>query len=85
MENPEHSHTDFPTYVTMLRLLVNLDPTTCDTAQLLKDLHRAKWIDNMTTELGLHRFPTLGIHRAEIINALASMLHGPLAKINSHV
>lgn len=77
--------------VTMLRLLVNprLDKhSTQFVAQadflnvFQKDLQRAKWLDDETTDLGLSRYPSLGIGKAEIITALCSMLHGPLSKQN---
>jgi glutamate dehydrogenase len=48
---------------------------------LSSDLKRAKWLDNETTDLGLHRHPTLGLDKAEVITAFCSMLHGPLNKV----
>ena len=50
---------------------------------LRRDLKRAKWLDNETTDLGLYQFPSLGLDRAEVITALCSMIHGPLYKENS--
>eukprot|EP00596_Hydrurales_sp_CCMP1899_P000433 CAMPEP_0119043108 /NCGR_PEP_ID=MMETSP1177-20130426/17647_1 /TAXON_ID=2985 /ORGANISM="Ochromonas sp, Strain CCMP1899" /LENGTH=989 /DNA_ID=CAMNT_0007010475 /DNA_START=132 /DNA_END=3098 /DNA_ORIENTATION=- len=82
----EHSSAEMPAVVTMLRLLVSPDPLGKgkEVADLLKkDLKRAKWLDDSTTDLGLIRFPWLGTEKAEIINAFCSMLHGPLAKIDS--
>lgn len=45
-------------------------------------LKRAKWLDSETTDIGLSKYPAMGIDKAEVITALCSMLHGPLAKIN---
>lgn len=86
---PENSTPEIPSNVTMLRLLVNSLPGTPDLnvdeefAQVLaRDLKRAKWIDNETSELGLYRHPQLGLQKAEVITAFVSMLHGPLYKID---
>lgn len=84
---PESSIPEIPGYVMMLRLLVSPNAGVPDLnnnkefAQTLKrDLARAKWLDNETTELGLYRHPWIGLEKAEVITALGSMLHGPLFK-----
>lgn len=88
VEAPEGSTLE--SSVTILRLLVSpLDEsknlnTNPDFARIIKkDLKRAKWLDNSTTELGLTLHPSLGLEKAEVITALCSMLHGPLFKIDS--
>mmetsp|Transcript_19339 Transcript_19339/g.32807 ORF Transcript_19339/g.32807 Transcript_19339/m.32807 type:complete len:724 (+) Transcript_19339:132-2303(+) len=75
--------------VTVLRLLVtanegarNLNTDTEFRDILSRDLKRMKWLDNTTTELGLHQQPTLGLVKAEVITALTAMLHGPLYQTN---
>lgn len=71
-------------YVTMLRLLVDLNEVKDDKLpQLVKDLKRAKWLDESVTDLGLVRYPDMGLGKAEVIIALCSMLHGPLSKIDN--
>ena len=79
-------------YVSMIRLLVNPDPAVHSTSfisqndfknQLKADLKRLKWLDDATLNLGLIKYPQLGLEKAEIITAICSMLHGPLSKINS--
>jgi len=78
-------------YVTMLRLLVNPDPVQHSTKfisqtqfhdVLKRDMKRLKWLDDQTLDLGLYRYPSLGLEKAEVVTALCSMLHGPLSKIN---
>jgi len=76
-------------YVTMLRLLIDLDSSTRpieNTEEFLttlsRDLKRAKWLDDDATELGLIKYPSLGVEKAEVITAICSMLHGPLSKLN---
>jgi hypothetical protein len=54
-------------------------------ADLQRNLKRAKWLDDETTELGLRKFPWLGVEKAEVITALCSMLHGPLSKEDPQV
>lgn len=89
---PESSIPEIPGYVTMLRLLVTpAKPETPDlnadkefTRALARDLRRAKWLDNATTEFGLHQHPHIGLEKAEVITAFCSMLHGPLFKEDSN-
>jgi hypothetical protein len=50
-------------------------------ASLINDVKAAKWLDPSTTDLGLVKFPEIGVRRAEIITAMCGMLHGPLSKI----
>jgi len=77
--------------VTMLRMLVHPDLSRHSTQHIAqtdflnvmkKDLQRAKWLDDETTEMGLTRYPSMGLGKAEVITALCSMLHGPLSKQN---
>ena len=85
---PESSIPEIPGFVTMLRLLVspasagavNLNTDKQATRILARDLKRAKWLDNQTTELGLYQHPHIGVEKAEVITAFCSMLHGPLFK-----
>lgn len=86
---PEISIANIPGQVTLLRLLVsplnesnNLNNNAEFANTLVRDLKRAKWFDNSTTELGLEKHPHLGLDKAEVITALGSMLHGPLFKID---
>lgn len=87
----DDSTADAANSVVMLRLLVspvdaksNLN-TNSDFAEVLRsDLQRIKWLDNATTELGLTRYPSLGLDKAEVITALCSLLHGPLFKQDAH-
>lgn len=60
--------------------LFNLNTNAEFARTLSSDLKRAKWLDNETTDLGLNRFPKLGLAKAEVITAFCSMLHGPLHK-----
>lgn len=90
IDNPESSTPELSGNVTMLRLLVSaskegidLNPEGEFMSILRRDLKRAKWLDNETTDLGLYQFPSLGLDRAEVITALCSMIHGPLYKENS--
>jgi glutamate dehydrogenase len=90
VECPEISTADIPGQVTILRLLVspldeskNLNTNTGFADVLARDLRRAKWFDNTTTDLGLTKHPHLGLDKAEVITALCSMLHGPLFKLDS--
>lgn len=78
---------DMPGYVTMLRVLLtdtvtnsSLDLKSENVKNLLNDIRRSKWLDDEVVDLGLKRFPSLGIEKAEIITAYCSMLHGPLSK-----
>ncbi len=81
-------------YVTMLRLLVSTDLTATATIhgdlssdefleKLKQDLKRVKWLDDATMEMGLIRYPHLGLTKSEVITGLCSLLHGPLNKINA--
>lgn len=73
-------------HVSMIRLLVSLDPSVHSTqfiAQLKSDFKRLKWLDDETLKLGLIRHPQLGLQKAEVITAICSMLHGPLSKMNN--
>lgn len=90
IEDPENSTEDLKGNVVMLRLLVsslegqyNLNDNEGFANILQRDLKRSKWLDNQTTELGLRKFPHLGLDKAEIITAFCAMLHGPLAKENA--
>lgn len=60
-----------------------MNPESAFMSILRRDLKRSKWLDNETTNLGLQRFPTMGLDKAEVITALCSMVHGPLYKENS--
>lgn len=81
---------DAPGSVTMLRLHVTPhdssdaygDLHSREWAVLHRDLARTKWTADSTMELGLRRYPTLGMDKAEIITAYAAMLHGPLNKVD---
>lgn len=84
VKNSEHSTEDYPAYVTMLRLLVHVNPAKTDVAVLTQDLRRCKWIDSAVVNLGLFACPSLGVDKAEVVCALATMLHGPLTKVDSH-
>lgn len=83
----ENSTPEIPGNVTLLRLLVSPSTGSVDFLgnndyinTLKRDLRRAKFLDNSTTELGLHKYPKLGLDKAEVITAYCSMLHGPLSK-----
>lgn len=80
-------------YVTMLRMIISPNPAVPvegtpfgpEFVELLQsELKRAKWMDDKTIQLGLVDFPEIGLERAEVITALASMCHGPLAKTIPH-
>lgn len=60
-----------------------MDPESEFMKVLKRDLKRAKWLDNEVTTLGLYRFPSMGLDKAEVIIALSSLVHGPLYKENS--
>jgi len=85
VRDPENSTEEIAGSVTMLRLLVNgsLDMGSASTQTLLKDLRRAKWLDDEVIDFGLFKHPHIGTDKAEIIVALCSMLHGPLSKTNA--
>ena len=86
--HPENSTEEMPGSVTMLRMLVSPAPTKLfpegspEYAAFVEDIRRCKWLDKLTTDLGLVKYPKLGASKAEIIVTLCSMLHGPLAKLN---
>jgi len=80
-------------YVTMLRMIISPNPSVPVEgtpfgpefmANLSTELKRCKWLDDRTIQLGLVDFPKIGLKRAEVITALASMCHGPLAKTTPH-
>merc|ERR1719422_2384245 len=52
--------------------------------KLLADICRVRYLDESTLRLGLSKCPTLGLRRAEILDAFCAMVHGPLSKISSH-
>ncbi len=90
VRDPENSTDEIPGSVTMLRMLVSdpakagaFDINSDASKSLLKDLRRAKWLDDEVIDFGLFKHPHLGTDKAEIIVALCSMLHGPLAKQNA--
>lgn len=76
--------------VTMLRVLANpqqnaeayANLNSAEWAQVTKDIARLKWLGDATLELGLRKYPAIGLQKAEIITAFASMIHGPLAKVD---
>lgn len=84
----ENSTPEFPGYVTMLRLLVSFDQASAKSEikskldLLERELKKAKWLDDEVVDMGLVRYPFLGLEKAEIIVAICSMLHGPLHKQN---
>lgn len=91
VDDAQNNVGDAPGSVTMLRLHVT-PPQNSDVyndvnsdawAQLDRDLGRTKWLADVTMELGLHRYPELGLDKAEVITAYAAMLHGPLHKVDS--
>ena len=84
VNNPEYHSGDIPAFVTMLRLLVDLDPNIVDVKAVLKDLQRAKWLDSAVVELGLIKYPALGLDKAEVIYSLCTMLHGWLIYTSQH-
>lgn len=47
-------------------------------ALLARDTKRLKWVSDDVIDLGLVRFPFLGLERAEIIMALCALMHAPL-------
>ncbi|GMI37024.1 hypothetical protein TrRE_jg3318 [Triparma retinervis] len=70
--------------VTLLRMLVKQkDPSapTPDWKRMKRNLKRQKWIDPKTAEL-MERETHLGVRRAEIITATASVLHPIMKKVN---
>ena len=70
--------------VTMLRLNISDHPSLHDDDEMKKltrALKRAKWLDDEVIDLGLIRAPEIGLEKAEIINAMSTVLHSQLAKI----
>ena len=70
--------------VTMLRLNLSDHPSLHDEQamkRLTRALKRAKWLDDEVIELGLIRAPEIGLEKAEIINAMSTVLHAQLAKV----
>jgi hypothetical protein len=47
------------------------------------ELKRARWLNDETIALGLVKYPSLGVAKAEVVTALIAMLHGPLNKMNN--
>lgn len=81
--HPDNSTDEIRGSVSMLRLLVSMEPMSDIQLNKFKnDIKKAKWLDNKTLDLGLVKYPWLGLEKAEIITALCSMLHGPLCKKN---
>ena len=72
--------------VTMLRVKIDDHPLLQDAAamdELASSLRRAKWLDDEVIDLGLNREEHhFGLQKAEIITAMATVLHGRLAKKN---
>ena len=73
----------------MLRLNIDEHPSLHDKnvmGELASSLRRAKWMDDEVIELGLSRVAQdgskFGLEKAEIIHAMATVLHGQLAKKN---
>ena len=91
VSDPANSTPELPGFVTMLRLLIrphDLLSTASEANKqaqqaLLSDLRRSKWIDDEVRNYGLARHPSLGLEKAEVIAAICSFLHGPLAKFNA--
>jgi glutamate dehydrogenase len=89
VEDPKGFEDSYGT-VTMLRLFIegdengrnHLNDDKLEEFQYL--MKRAKWLDDEVVQFGLEKHPELGIKKAEIIHAMASMLHGDLAKIAPH-
>ena len=86
--------TDHP--VMMLRLLVGKPSNSTDAAKLVdetsvseltqhltQDIKRLKWMDDKVINLA-DRHDHISFDQAEIIIALASLVHGPLSKKNRH-
>lgn len=48
-------------------------------------IKRLKWTNTSVVDLGLVRFPFLGMDRAEIITALCALMHGALKPVDPHV
>merc|ERR1719421_1121830 len=68
----------------MLRLNLSDHPSLHDEQamkRLTRALKRAKWLDDEVIELGLIRAPEIGLEKAEIINAMSTVLHAQLAKV----
>jgi len=78
--------------VTMLRILAHdlqhashKRPFVEDKARVKRttqELSRLKWIDNQDLDLALNK--KIPLEKAEIINALAAMVHGPMSKKNRY-
>lgn len=75
---------------TIIRFLVspidkskNLNTNIDFANDVARDIRRIKWLDDSTIELGLKKYPQLGLDNAEIITALSSLLCGPLNKLDS--
>jgi len=86
IQDPSSSTPEHPGYVTMLRFHATSPVSSLDESQiesLKQTLKRCKWLDDDVTHLGLIQHPSMGVEKAEIITALCSMLHGPLAKQNA--
>ena len=49
---------------------INLNTNKEFASVLSLDLKRCKWLDNKTTELGLKKFPELGLNKAEVSSIL---------------
>jgi len=71
---------DWINNITLFRVEIKgpLDATAA--AILTGPLQRLRWLSDEVIDLGLVKFPFLGVDRAELIIALCSMMHGSLNK-----
>lgn len=51
-------------------------------SSLIGPIKRLRWLSDEVIQLGLVKFPFLGVNRAEVIISLCRMMHGTLNKLN---
>lgn len=92
--DPDSTIGGVPGKTTLLRLLVSPNPIEKGSdpsslfgpefeQKLKKDLKRCRWLDDSTLRLAYPKDPkkhAFGFSKAEVVTALCSMMHGPLAK-----
>jgi glutamate dehydrogenase len=72
--------------ITMLRMLVNVEDNEITPKlweRVTRNIKRFKWIDPLTADLILDKYPFLGVRRGEIITAMCSLMHPIMSKTNA--
>merc|ERR1711862_237002 len=71
--------------LSILVFLMSESPTDENLETLKRQIKHVKWHDLATIEIAIDKYPSLELEKAEIITAIAALIHPIMAKKNSFI